>query len=114
MQAFSMVSIINEEIKRVRNVVALGGSTVNPYQVKLIHSLGVKKIILCFDEGLDIEKVIKELNKLKSKNPFMPVKLGYIYDFDNKYLACGSKDSPFDNGKDILLGLLKERVVWIN
>ena len=114
MQGFSMVSIIDEEVKRIRNVVALGGSSVNPYQVKLIHSLGVKKVILCFDEGLNEEKVVKELWKLKSKNPFMPLKLGYIYDKDNKYLKEGSKDSPFDNGKEILLGLLKEKVIWVN
>ena len=114
MQAYSMATVIDKEVKRIRNVVALGGSTVNPYQVKLIHGLGVKKIILCFDEGLDVEKVIKEANKLKSKNPFMPIQVGYIHDIDNKYLKLGSKDSPFDNGMEILFGLLKEKVVWIN
>lgn len=114
MQAFSMVNIVEDEIKRIRNVVALGGSIINPYQVKLIHGLGVKKIILAFDEGLDVEKVIKELNKLKSKNPFMPIKLGYIYDINNKYLPLGSKNSPFDNGATALMGLLKECVIWIN
>ena len=114
MQAYSMATVIDKEVKRIRNVVALGGSTINPYQVKLIHGLGVKKIILCFDEGLDVEKVIKEANKLKSKNPFMPIQVGYIHDIDNKYLKLGSKDSPFDNGMEILFGLLKEKVVWIN
>lgn len=114
MQAYSMITVVNEEVKRIRNVVALGGSTVNPYQVKLIHNLGVKKVILAFDEGLNVEKIIKEANKLKSKNPFMPIKIGYIHDIDNKYLKAGSKDSPFDNGKDVLMGLLKEKITWIN
>lgn len=114
MQAYSMSSIVNGEVKRIRNVVALGGSTVNPHQIKLIHKLNVKNIIIAFDEGLEVEKIIKEANKLKSKNPFRHIKIGYIYDTDNKYLPYGSKNSPFDNGIEVLLGLLKEKVIWIN
>lgn len=114
LQAYSMMKIIDGEIHRIRNVVSLGGSIINPYQVELIHRLGVKKIVLAFDEGLDVKKITKELMKLKSKNPFIPIKLGYIYDNDNKYLTKGAKESPYDKGIYTLTGLIKEKIVWIN
>jgi len=97
----------------IENVVALGCHSLSPYQVKIIKSLQLDEIILCFDEGIEEEYLKKEVEKLKFSSLFLSNKLGYIFDGSNKYLEKGSKNSPSDCGGKYLNHLLKECVYYI-
>lgn len=96
----------------IKNSVSIGCKTISNVQAKLLKSM-YTNIILCFDEGVIEEDIIKECKKVKIKNPFFTNKVGYIYDSENKYLKRGSKESPSDSGKDIFDKLVEECVKWI-
>lgn len=96
----------------VKNSTSIGCKTISNIQSKILKSLYCD-VILCFDEGVLKDDIIKECEKVKIKNPFFTNKVGYIYDKDNKYLKKGSKASPSDLGYDVFKNLLEECVEWI-
>lgn len=91
----------------------LGGSALGDVRVKAIHSTNARTVILALDEGIKESVLISMAEKIKIDNPFKKVRVGYIYDRDNKYLEKDSKDSPTDHGKEVFKALVKECVVWI-
>lgn len=103
----------NKRFKGLNLGVAVGTHTISEYQKTLIQSCYPNCVIVCFDEGLEIEEVEKEAKKIKSKSNFTQCKVGYIYDKENKYLPKGSKASPSDYGIEVFNHLVCECVIWV-
>ena len=94
-----------------RNTVALGGNCIHSYQVCELLKLNVKKIILCFDEGLDLSIIKQSVKNIKECLVMRDIKIGILIDKENKYIKKGSKMSPTDQGKDIFENLLDECII---
>ena len=91
--------------------VSLGGNSVSPQQLDMLLSLGVKKIILAYDEGLEMEVIKRNINTIKNNITMMnDVKIGCMIDMKNEVLPKGSKCSPTDLGKDKFM-YLKEHCI---
>lgn len=97
----------------VNNALATCGCDISAIQAKYIKSLMCKKIIVCFDEGLTEEQIIKQAAKLKMDNPIFENEVGYIYDGDREILKEGTKDSPSDLGVDAFIELVETKIKWI-
>lgn len=94
--------------------VSLGGNVITDSRASLIKSTMVSTIIVCYDEGLDIkDNIMDGILKLKSDTDRYSNAVGYVYDYENKYMKSGSKCSPSDLGKDVFNKLLEECVIWI-
>ena len=95
-----------------KNFVSLGGNNVSELQVEQILKLGVNKIIIALDEGLDIEIIKKNIKTIKDCC-FMrdDVKIGVILDKENKFLPKGSKASPIDLKGEIFEKLKSECII---
>lgn len=91
--------------------VALGGNSISTTQVEQILKLGVNKIVICLDEGLDTEIIKKDIKIIKDCLFMRDCKVGFILDKDNKFLPKCGKDSPIDLGKDVFEGLLKDCLI---
>jgi len=92
---------------------ALGGNSIHTHQIIHIINLNPKKIIFCFDDDLDEEIIINQINKIKGKLKFFDIKIGYIIDRKNKVLPKGSKMSPTDLGKEKFIDLKNNFVEWV-
>ena len=84
--------------------VAVGGSSVSPYQLNLLKELGVKDIYLSFDkeEGIKWEQ---KLDKICKRIYDFGFNVFIIEDVEGKYLDL--KDSPIDKGEFVFLELYK-------
>lgn len=89
------------------NALALGNCTITDKQARLIKSLPVNKIILALDEGVDIEHILTQCEKLKGGIFNNNKEIWCIYDNENKIMRKGSKSSPTDFGKDNFKYLLE-------
>lgn len=93
--------------------VAVCGSSLITYQVKLLLSLGVEEIIIAFDKQFK-EIGDKEWERWTKKLYDIHIKYGaYVqisYLFDKKDLL-DYKDSPVDKGKETFLKLFKNRIM---
>lgn len=92
---------------------ALGGNTISPTQVRNIQSATPKIAVLGLDEGLEEGYIVHEAKKLKIENPFINIKVGYIWDGDNLILKKGSKSAPMDGTKKEFEYLVRNCVKWI-
>ena len=93
--------------------VAVCGSSLITYQVKLLLSLGVEEIIIAFDKQFkeigdkEWERWTKKLYDIHTKYGAY-VQISYL--FDKKDLL-DYKDSPVDKGKETFLKLFKNRIM---
>lgn len=94
-----------------RNFVSLGGNSISTTQVEHILKLGVNKIILCLDEGLDTEVIKRDIKTIKDCLFMRECKIGVILDKENKYLSKGSKASPIDLKGEIFEKLKSECLI---
>lgn len=91
-------SVMRASSMDIDNVLAVGGCNISDYQALIINKLNIKRIILAFDEGLTVDIVKKQLDKFKTKNPFIPKKeLMYL---PSEYMQKGSKNCIFDESYD--------------
>lgn len=91
-----------------RNVVALGGNSVSDYQKLIIHSTFPKEIILALDEGMSLQHIQIQLDKLFTFNVlFKATKIGYL---DNINLP--SKSCVFDLELEQCKNYIKENIKW--
>ena len=97
----------------IRTGLALGGNTISPTQVRNIQSTSPKLIVLGLDEGLEEELIINEAEKLLMNNPFVNIKVGYIWDKNNEIMKKGSKVAPMDKSKPEFQYLMKNCVKWV-
>lgn len=91
-----------------RNAVALGGSNITEEHIKLIMSTNPKRVVMCWDEGLDVQVIKDNLSKFKDFMKFKEFELCVILDRKYKYIPEGSKASPSDFGKSVFDNLVNE------
>jgi len=96
-----------------RNSLAVCGCDISNIQARHIKALMCKTLIVCFDEGLEEERIIEQAKKLKINNPLFQNKVGYIYDANGDYLPLGSKNSPSDLGIEVFENLVKKKIKWV-
>ena len=94
-----------------RNFLALGGNSISTTQVEQLLKLGVNKIVICLDEGLDTEIIKKDIKTIKDSLFMRDCKVGFILDKENKFLPKGSKASPIDLKGEIFEKLKKECLI---
>lgn len=82
-----------------RSIASLGMSHIDQKQIKLLYDLGIRMVILAYDEDKHIIEYIKKSNDIKKWFPDMQVYA--MYDKDKKYLPLGSKKSPTDMGVEM-------------
>lgn len=92
--------------------IGLGCNTISEHQIKRLISLQPKNIIFCLDEGLPEDISIKNVKSVMSFLKLYKIRVGYVYDRNNKYLELGKKQSPGDLGKDMFKKVVRECVVW--
>ena len=85
------------------------GCNISDTQTKIIKSLPVSRIILAFDEGLSIDHVLKQAEKLKG-GLFNQKTIFVIFDGDNKILKKGSKNNACDLGKESFEILMRDYI----
>ena len=95
------------------NAVALGNNRISSCQIKAIMKTFPKKIIMCYDEGLDINIILDQCMKVKEIASLLNVSVGYVYDENNEILQKGSKASPSDLGKENFERLVTDHVRWL-
>ena len=88
-----------------------GGSYISKQGIELLSYMGLKKIILALDEGLDEDFIRDQAKKIKSN--LIGAKVGYIYDKDNIILKKNSKGSPTDYGKEAFAELCKRCISYV-
>lgn len=97
---------------QIHNSVGLGGKAIHNQQIKLLSWLNPKRIIFCFDEGLEEELIIRQVEKARILLKFFDIKVGYVIDENNELLEKGSKDSPSDVGLDKFNKLINDYIKW--
>ena len=101
-------SVMQLHTKGSSNGVALGGKMLHNEQANIIQSLMPKSIVVCLDEGVEEEHIIKQCKLLKGKYLLANTTIGYLYDRENKYLEKGKKQSPTDLDREEFFKLVKE------
>lgn len=92
--------------------VALNGSSLSEYQIKMLLDLGVESIVLALDKEFENEEE-EERYKAKINRSFLTKLLPYftveiIWD---RFGLLELKDAPTDKGKEIFEKLYKERII---
>ena len=82
------------------NALALGNCSITSQQARLIKSLPVNKIILALDEGISLEHMLIQCEKLQGGIFNNSKEIWCIYDNHNQVLKKNSKASPSDFGKE--------------
>lgn len=90
------------------NAVALGNCTITNKQAQIIKSLPVKKVIIALDEGVNIDHILAQCEKLKGGIFNNNKEIWCIYNGDNSIIPKGSKAAPSDFGKESFEKLLNE------
>jgi DNA primase len=96
----------------IYTAVALGGNSIHNQQIKQLSWLNPKRIIFCFDEGLGMDLIERQIEKTKILLKFTDIQIGFVNDKDNKILEKGSKNSPSDLGFDNFRELVTNYVEW--
>ena len=104
-------SVLLGDSLNYRNFLALGGNSISTTQVEQILKLGVNKIVICLDEGLDVSVIKRDIKVIKSMLFMRDIKIGFILDRENKYLPKGSKSSPIDLKGEIFEKLCDECLI---
>ena len=104
-------SVLLGDSLNYRSFVSLGGNSISTTQVEQILKLGVNKIVVCLDEGLDVSVIKKDIKTIKDCLFMRDCKVGFILDKENKYLPKGSKASPIDLGREIFEKLKNECLI---
>ena len=104
-------SVLQSDSFGIHDCVALGGNQISTTQVEQLLRLGVSEIILCMDEGLMKDAIIRDVDTIKKSLFMRDVKIKVMLDKENKYMKRGSKVSPSDQGKEIFKKLCKECII---
>ena len=93
--------------------VALGGSSMDDYQINILLDLGVREVYLCLDRDYKEMGTNEANNTLDHMIRIAKRLLAYftvyiVYDGEN---LLEEKDSPSDKGKEVLIELFKKKEV---
>lgn len=78
---------------------SVGMSHIDKKQIQLLYDIGIRVVILAYDEDKHIIEYIKRANDIRSWFPDMQVYA--LYDENKTYLPSGSKNSPTDMGFEV-------------
>lgn len=94
------------------NAVALNGTMLSDFQIKMIDKLGVNEIIIALDKEFDSPKSFEAINYArKIFSIFGKLKTRYIVSVVwDIHGLLDMKDSPVDKGKEVYEQLLNERI----
>ena len=106
-------SVMKLDAMGVKTGLALGGNSISTIQARNIQSATPKIVVLGLDEGLEEDCVVHEAEKLQLDNPFINIKVGYIWDAQNEIMKKGSKVAPMDKSKDEFQYLMRNCVKWL-
>lgn len=95
----------------INNCVSLGGNSISKAQVEQLLKLNISEIVIALDEGLDTQVIKRDIKIIKDCLFMRDVKIGIIWDKDNKYMLKGSKVSPSDLGKYVFEKLINECLI---
>lgn len=93
--------------------VATCGDSLTNRQMELLIESGAKEVVVAYDrqyQNIGDKESLKWIKKLQSLNDKFKNKVQISFIFDKENLL-DYKDSPIDKGKDVLLKLLKERII---
>lgn len=95
----------------IHNCIAVGSHNISINQIELIKEQSSKAVIIAFDEGLEEFEIIRQVDKLKE----VGLKVGYLFDAENRYLRKGSKDSPMDLGGEQFKAFVRDKNIlrWV-
>lgn len=102
-------SVMQTNGYRIFNCLALGGNTISQMQCKLLLELNPTSIVFMFDENLDFEIILKNVEKLKNYCRMKEIMFKY-WKWD---LSCKTKNSPSDYGKDRFLKIIESELIDI-
>ena len=94
-----------------RSICSVGMSYVSKEQIKILYDLGIRNIILAYDEDKHIIEYIKRATDIKSW--FDDVEVYALYDKNKEFLPIGSKKSPTDQGLEIFKNLFDKCLIKI-
>lgn len=94
-----------------RSICSVGMSYISKEQIQLLYDLGIRQVILAYDEDKHIIEYIKRASDIKEW--FNDMQVYAIYDKEHEFLEVGSKDSPTDNGKEIFQKLFEKCLIKI-
>ena len=103
-------SVLQADSMGYHNVVAIGGNSLSATQAKMIVGMMPKRIILCLDEGLNIDVIQKNLNTIYTFAKMFDIQIGWWnsdYDID-----IPEKASPTDCGKNKFEEIISKQIVW--
>ena len=103
-------SVLQADSMGYHNVVAIGGNSLSATQAKMIIGMMPKRIILCLDEGLNIDVIQKNLNTIYTFAKMFDIQIGWWnsdYDID-----IPEKASPTDCGKHKFEEIISKQIVW--
>lgn len=89
-----------------RSCASVGSSHVDKLQVELLYNLGIRNIILAYDEDKHIIEYLKVKGDIAEWYPDMNVYA--LYDREKQYLKLGSKKSPSDLGLEVFQNLFNK------
>jgi len=97
---------------RFNLVCSIGSANISKHQLGILNSIGVKEIVLAFDNALDdLIEMLKKINDLIDRCGYnFNVKV--LIDKEEKYMQ--NKESPSDNGGNVFFKLMSEKLVNIN
>lgn len=96
----------------IPNSVGLGGNAIHSQQIKQLSWLNPRRLIFCFDEGLDEDIIKRQIDKTKIMLKFSDIQVGYVLDKECEILEKDSKCSPSDLGKEKFDELITKYVEW--
>ena len=88
----------------IKNVVGISKSTISDIQIKKILQLGIRRVVIMFDEGIELEHILKQCAKFKGL-----IEVYYVFD---SFGILKSKESPTDNGYDIYMKLYDNKILY--
>lgn len=91
----------------IRNIVALGSSSISHKQIKLLLSLRVEKIVLLHDNGFMKKGIIRNAEMIKNFSRMRDIRVYFWNYFKYEYKG---KISPTDLGKEKFLYILKNEI----
>ena len=72
-------------------------------------------VVICLDEGIELQHCIEQVNKCRILNPFFTTEL-YIADMDKESNENITEDKVclFDLGKEVINNTFKEHLIYID
>lgn len=95
-------SVMKVEAWGYENAISSETSYLNDAQVRILIQMNIKYVILCYDKGVDMKKILECTKMLR--------RFCIVYVIQDKHNLLEKDDAPCDKGKEVFEKLLSERV----